>query len=215
MTSHAAFESSPRLLAMHALRLKGVAEADTVATMMDLEVDVATRELAELVDVGLASHRLGRISGYQLTPEGRIHGLRLLSEELDEAGVRAEVEASYGEFLTFNRDLLQVCTSWQLRPVAGVNEINDHTDAAYDATVIESLGEVHRRVQPVAETLGSLLRRFAGHSRRLQTAFDRVRAGDHDWFTKPMFPSYHSTWFELHEDLLATLGTERASEGTI
>ena len=38
-------------------------------------------------------------------------------------------------------------------------------------------------------------------------------AGDTDWFTKPMIPSYHTVWFELHEDLLATLGIERGSEG--
>jgi hypothetical protein len=27
-----------------------------------------------------------------------------------------------------------------------------------------------------------------------------------------MIDSYHSVWFELHEDLLATLGIERGSE---
>jgi hypothetical protein len=41
-----------------------------------------------------------------------------------------------------------------------------------------------------------------------------VLAGDHDWFTKPMHPSYHSSWFELHEDLLVTLGRERNQEGS-
>jgi hypothetical protein len=28
-----------------------------------------------------------------------------------------------------------------------------------------------------------------------------------------MIASYHTVWFELHEDLLATLGIERSSEG--
>ncbi len=36
--------------------------------------------------------------------------------------------------------------------------------------------------------------------------------GERDWFTKPTIDSYHSVWFELHEDLLATLGLERAKE---
>ncbi|MDI6773348.1 MAG: SLBB domain-containing protein, partial [bacterium] len=27
---------------------------------------------------------------------------------------------------------------------------------------------------------------------------ERVLAGDDDYLTKPMFPSYHSIWFELH-----------------
>jgi hypothetical protein len=39
-----------------------------------------------------------------------------------------------------------------------------------------------------------------------------VLTGDHDWFTKPILASYHTVWFELHEDLLATLGLDRASE---
>ena len=39
-----------------------------------------------------------------------------------------------------------------------------------------------------------------------------VEAGDHQWFTRPLIDSYHTVWFELHEDLLSTLGKERASE---
>ena len=35
-----------------------------------------------------------------------------------------------------------------------------------------------------------------------------------DYFTKPILPSYHTVWFELHEDLLATLSIDRASEGS-
>lgn len=200
---------------MHALRLKGLAEADAVAEMMDLEPDEAAAELTTLVEVGLATHRPGRISGFQLTPEGRVHGARMLAEELDQHDLRPQVASAYQEFLTFNKQLLEVCTAWQLRPVDGVNQVNDHSDAAYDAGVVDHLGQVHQRAEPVLISLSELLERFAGHRRRLQTAFDHVAAGDNDWFTKPMFPSYHSTWFELHEDLLATLGTERASEGII
>ena len=43
-------------------------------------------------------------------------------------------------------------------------------------------------------------------------ALDRIRGGDLDWFTKPMIDSYHTVWFELHENLLATLGIQRAKE---
>jgi hypothetical protein len=39
-----------------------------------------------------------------------------------------------------------------------------------------------------------------------------VRAGDKEWFTGPLVDSYHTVWFELHEDLMATLGLERATE---
>jgi hypothetical protein len=39
-----------------------------------------------------------------------------------------------------------------------------------------------------------------------------VHGGDHDWFTMPVIDSYHTIWFELHENLLATLNLERADE---
>ena len=39
-----------------------------------------------------------------------------------------------------------------------------------------------------------------------------MRRGETDWLTKPIIDSYHTVWFELHEDLLATLGLERGHE---
>jgi hypothetical protein len=41
---------------------------------------------------------------------------------------------------------------------------------------------------------------------------NNLASGDRDWFTKPTIDSYHTVWFELHEDLLATLGIDRISE---
>ncbi len=136
----------------------------------------------------------------------------MLAAELDEAGVRSEVEASYRDFLEFNDELLAVCTAWQLRDVDGETVVNDHTDPDHDQQVHRQLVALHERVVPVIDAMASCLERFAAHRRRLQTALDHVLAGDDDWFTKPMFPSYHSVWFQLHEDLLATLGRERGTE---
>jgi hypothetical protein len=80
--------------------------------------------------------------------------------------------------------------------------------------VITSLAELHAKVAPICADLGAALDRFGGYGPRLSLALERVQAGDLDWFTKPMLPSYHTVWFELHEDLLATLGIERSAEGT-
>lgn len=205
--------SSPRLLVLHALRLKGIAETDVVVTQTGLDEATAVAELTALAEADLIRERRGRISGHALTPEGKAMGSRLLAEELDACGCRAQVEGAYREFLGFNDQLLGVCTAWQLRDVDGESHINDHSDPAYDQTVHRRLEELHGRVIPVLDVLAGVLDRFDGHRVRLQTALDRVLAGEHDWFTKPMFPSYHSVWFELHEDLLATLGTERSAEG--
>jgi predicted ArsR family transcriptional regulator len=202
-----------RLLVLHALRLKGVAEADVIAAVMDTDVSATRDELAELEALGLATYRYGRIPGFKQTPEGRAYGEALLREELDQLGARAAMVHAYDGFLDCNGELLAVCTAWQLREVDGESQVNDHADSAYDASVLARLTALHERVDPVLASMASCLARFDGHRRRLRTALERVLAGDHDYFTKPMFPSYHSIWFELHEDLLATLGTERTTEG--
>ncbi len=181
---------------------------------MSVDAVVMGEELAALDADGLVARTSGRFPGYRLTPAGRTEVERLLRAELDDHGLRPHVEAAYGEFLAFNRQLLTVCTMWQLRTEGGATVANDHADPVHDQTVLEALDALDHRVRPVLAALCDGLDRFAGHETRLRYALDRVLAGEHDWFTKPMFPSYHSCWFELHEDLLATLGRERTTEGS-
>jgi hypothetical protein len=52
------------------------------------------------------------------------------------------------------------------------------------------------------------------HKDRLNAALDRISAGDNDYVSGVRVDSYHTVWFELHEDLLATLGIERGHEAT-
>ncbi len=207
--------SDPRTLVLHGLRLKGFAEAPVVAEVIDRPEGDVKAALDELVAEDLASYRDGRLSGFTLTPDGRAEHARLLAAELDALGVRAPVEAAYRRFLTYNGDLLEICTAWQLRDADGESTINDHTDAAYDAGVIERLATLHGHAEPVCGELARSLARYSLYGPRLRTALERVQGGDTDWFTKPMLPSYHTIWFELHEDLLATLGIERGQEVSV
>ena len=107
---------------------------------------------------------------------------------------------------------MTICTDWQLREIDGQSVVNDHTDGAHDAVVIDRLADLHAGIEPICDDLGTLLDRFAGYGPGLAMALHKVRTGDTDWFTKPMIPSYHTVWFEMHEDLLCTLGIERGSE---
>jgi hypothetical protein len=159
---------------------------------------------------GLATRRDGRISGWALTPDGRAAHAELIADELAAVGALSTVEDAYGRFLGVNNELLTVCTDWQLREGA----LNDHADAAYDDAVIGRLRRVDDTVQPVARDLSGVLVRFSDYGPRLASALQRVEQGERDWFAKPMIDSYHTVWFELHEDLLATLGIERSREGS-
>jgi hypothetical protein len=204
--------SDRALLVLHTVRLKGFADADPVAATTGLPVDEVVAELERARDAGLVVRREGRITGWSLTPEGRAEAARTVMAELDGAGARAAVQEAYRRFLSCNKELLGVCTDWQLRTVDGHQVANDHSDAAYDESVVKRLRLIDDAVQPVCDDLAGALGRFGRYGPRLSIALTRVEAGELDWFTKPLIDSYHTVWFELHEDLLATLGIERGSE---
>ena len=199
-------------LALHGLRLKSMAAVETVADLFSLDTDEVAAALRDAEGSGHARYRDGRVSGWGLTSDGRAENERLLAAELDDAGLRDEVHAAYRRFLAENQKMLATCTRWQVREMDGEQVINDHTDEAYDADVITSLADLDDAVQPVVAELGDLLERFSIYAPRFDHALAQVRAGESSWFTSPMIESYHTVWFELHEDLLASLGIDRASE---
>lgn len=205
--------SDPELLVLHGLRLRSFAALAVVAESANLPAAQVEDLLTQFRDKEWARYREGALTGWMLTPFGRAEGERRLAAELDAAGARAEVDAAYRQFLTLNQPLLQLCTDWQLRPVDGGDPVlNDHADAAYDENVVATLRSFHGEAQPIVAELAVILDRFAGYGSRLTHALERTEAGESDYFTKPTIDSYHTVWFELHENLLATLGIERGSE---
>ena len=208
--------SDPRFVVLHALRLKGFADIDVIADQTGMYPSEVRNFLEHLQVAEDVLHREGRVSGWTLTSSGRRRHADLISSELASTGLRATVEVAYGDFLLMNQDLLTVCTEWQMRPGSdgAEPELNDHGDPGYDAGVVRRLADIDEQVQPLCRTLATALGRFAVYGPRLAHARQRVQAGDHDWFTKPLIDSYHTVWFELHEDLLATLGLERTKVET-
>jgi DNA-binding MarR family transcriptional regulator len=203
-------QSDSRLLVLHGLRLKGFAEAADVATLVGLEPTAVTTELEQLVADDLVLYREGRLTGWALTPAGRKAQEQGLQAELRACGARDAIFDAYKRFLDLNNDLLGVCTDWQMKDEA---TINDHTDPAYDESVIDKLHELHAKVEPIITDLEATLERYCGYRARLEASLTKLRTGEAEWFTKPLIDSYHTVWFQLHEDLLNTLGIERSQEG--
>jgi hypothetical protein len=206
--------SDPRLLVLHCLRLKGVAEADAVALATDLATPIVAAQLDELGVLGLVARREGLLSGWSLTQAGRLEHDRLLGDELEQIGARSTVETGYQGFLRLNPGVLDACSRWQVRDVRGRMVRNDHGDARYDAAVVHDLSTALDRVRPVGDRLAGVLERFEPYAPQLTDAMARVRSGDGDYVAKPVIPSFHTVWFEMHEDLLVTLGLDRSSEMT-
>jgi hypothetical protein len=205
-----AHPSDSWLLVLHGLRLKGFGEPADVRAITGVDEVTVAEHLAKASADGLALRRDGaRLSGWSLTADGRAEQERVLRAELDAAGVGPLVQDAYERFLALNKDLLELCTDWQMRDES---TMNDHTDAAYDAAVIERLRGLHASLEPILADLEGALERYAGYRPRLEHALDELASGNGDWVTKPMIDSYHTVWFQLHEDLLNTLGIERSKE---
>jgi hypothetical protein len=203
--------SDPRLLVLHGLRLKGQAGAAAVAESAGIATAEVESWLARLAADGLVVHR-DIPGGWSLTPAGRAEHDRLVGREIDSAGVRPAIERAYERFRALNGGVLDACSRWQVREIAGTAVVNDHRDREYDARVVADLAALHHRVEPLCEDLAGALDRYRPYRAQLSRAVEKVEAGERDWFTKPRLPSYHTVWFELHEDLLTTLGLDRTAE---
>jgi hypothetical protein len=205
--------SDAELLVLLALRLRTLADADTLSAATGTDLSSTEATLRDLGEQGLARSREGRVSGWMLTAEGRESCASRLATELETSGARAAVGRAYERFLTVNQALLDLCTRWQLRVGDDGQDLeNDHSDAGYDREVLAALAPVDAVGQDVCASLAAALARFEHYGRRLRDARSAVEGGDPDWLTRPTIDSYHTVWFELHENLLATLGRERGDE---
>ena len=117
---------------------------------------------------------------------------------------------AYERFLPLNRELLRICSDWQVRP-GGVP--NDHRDARYDWVVLDRLQRARRaRSAPIVSRLGRTVDAIrAATGRGCACARERVEGGDPEWLTSPRLDSYHTVWMQMHEDLLLAIGGDRAS----
>ena len=206
------YQSESNLLILHTLRIRGFVELSEIVISTRLKVEEVESHLDSFKENNLVNYREGRIEGWMLTQEGRGRSQQLVTSELESSGFREEINSNYQDFLSSNQKFLSLCTDWQLRTVNGEQEINDHSDTAYDEEVIARLVDINSEIQPVCESLADSLNRFEGYSRRFSEALHKVQNNEPEWFTKPMIDSYHTIWFELHENLLVTLGIERTKE---
>ncbi len=197
---------------LHGLRTKGMADVEALAQAAGLKSEQVATVLAELGERNWVRFRDGnRVKGWMLLGEGREEAERLVAAEVEESGLRTLVQGLYESFRVLDPQLKTACTDFQVK---ADQTLNDHSDSEYDAQVIARLAEINRRVQPILVRLAEAFDRFGHYGPRLDYALGQVQSGDINWFTKPSLDSYHEVWFELHEDLLVTLGIDRASELT-
>jgi hypothetical protein len=185
-----------------------------IARRFSLERDIVVGLLSDFEARGWVQQvGFADLSGWMLTDEGRGENNRLLAAEVAETDSRAAIAAAHAMFLPLNARLLTTMTKWQIRPTQwDPMAANDHSDWRWDEGVLNDLASLLRLLQPVSEKLADTMDRMDGYAVRLADALDRVDQGEMKWVDQPGIDSFHTVWFELHEDLLATLGIERGQE---
>ena len=117
--------------------------------------------------------------------------------------------AGYEEFERINVDLKDLISRWQTVQVAGDTVPNDHNDMEYDQRLLRRLGGLHERIDRLLKQLAGHLPRLGIYRDRLRRALGRARDYEIEYVSGARIESYHTVWFELHEDLLRVMGRVR------
>jgi pyruvate,orthophosphate dikinase len=191
--------------AVRALLIKGYAQPDQLGNALGVDPGEAQALLDTLVADGTAEPGAG---AFRLTAAGREQGTALIAADREQWGAEAAT-AALDAFLQLDQRMKAIVTDWQTR---GPETLNDHTDAAYDASVLARLADLHRDVVAWLEPIAAALPRLGRYGARLSAAASAAAAGNGKYVASPRVDSYHGAWFELHEDLILLAGRTRADE---
>jgi pyruvate,orthophosphate dikinase len=186
------------------LSVKGRATPEALAAAVDADAAAA---LAQLLATGLVEDTR---FGYRVTELGAGRVDELYGRERELAG--PVIDEVYESFAPINDEVKQIVTDWQMRPAGGQLVINDHRDSRYDQAVVARLRRADATASAALVPLRTALPRFEVYPLRLRRAVTLVGDGDHSMVAAPIKDSYHTVWFELHEELMILSGRNRAEE---
>ncbi|MEV0675385.1 transcriptional regulator [Actinosynnema sp. NPDC050436] len=209
--------STPELLVLHAVRLLGFANSAEIAARARTDLDEALRVLRGAEREGWVQHvEFADLGGWSLTDAGKAENERRLAVERGSADPENRIAAVHRDFLPLNARLLRAVTDWQIRPTAEERFApNDHVDTTWDGRILAELAALDDELPPLCGRLTGVLTRFDGYDTRFAAALRRAREGDRGWVDRTNIDSCHRVWFQLHEDLIATLGVDRGTESTV
>jgi hypothetical protein len=187
---------------LHALRVKGRASPEEIALTIGPAADGILGRLRELATAGLVVERAsGRRPGWMLSPLGRERSEQQVRGGLDGEGL-ARMADHYEAFLHVNDEVKHACACWQ--SAASVEQ---------QFEVLDTLARIQDEIDPALTGAAEIVERFGRYRDRLSAAIARVE-DDPRFVVSPTVDSYHTVWFECHEDFLLTLGRSRHEEGS-
>jgi DNA-binding transcriptional ArsR family regulator len=187
---------------LHALGIKGRASLEEVAAVLGNVPSATERWLRQLEGAGLVIERTaGRRPGWMLSAAGRAAHASQCWESVS-SDARDRLVAEYKSFLQINPRAKTACSVWQTA-----------SDEQRRAEVLMELEEIHEHVEPALSRCGRIVPRFGRYAARLAEALRRAR-DDPRYVVSPSVDSFHTVWFECHEDFLVTLGRSRHEENS-
>ena len=110
----------------------------------------------------------------------------------------------HADFRPLDMRVKKISTAWQEA------DVRDDWDGRLSAT--EALAALHADTLRLFDRYQPLLPRLEEYRTRLSAAVEQVMNGETEYFVKVRIDSYHTIWFQLHEDLLRLLEKERDPE---
>ncbi|MGQ0700726.1 MAG: hypothetical protein ACT4PZ_21100 [Panacagrimonas sp.] len=193
-------------LVLHGLAIKKHATAEAVAELVGLPAERVSTLLADAEKRGRVAQAQGR---YLLTPMARMALDGDYSRYYDGLRKNADFVAAYEDFERINVELKTLITDWQTLEVAGQRVPNDHSSKEHDRRVIDRLGDLHERGDKIFARLAAGLARLKIYRDKLLAALEKAEDGEIAWVSDVRIDSYHTVWFELHEELLRLVGRSR------
>jgi pyruvate,orthophosphate dikinase len=190
------------------LSIKGMGSIEKLADALLSTATAVQPVVEELAGTGMAAAAPGSV---RLTPAGRAHAAALTEADRRRWGAGNALQA-LDAFLPLDKRIKTAVTAWQIRDIDGQQALNDHTDPAYDTAVLADLEAVHAEVSQWLNSVTDASGRLSGYASRLDRAAAAIAAGDHRFVSSPRVDSYHSVWFELHEELIRLAGRTRPDE---
>lgn len=201
--------SELQFLALHGLAVRKAAGPAAVADLLGADQPKVESALDDALQQGLVVGAGGR---FMVSPTGQTWLAEQYPVVYAAARQDGGLDAGFERFEKVNTDLLALFTDWQTVPTGPSRVPNDHGDPDYDRRVIDRLGAVHDRAERCVSRCAASQPRLTRYLERLSVAYDRVLAGELDYMSGVRVDSYHTVWFELHEDLLRMLGRTRREQ---
>jgi hypothetical protein len=193
-------------LALHGLAIKKYASPKDVAEIVGMDAEKVASLLAEAESRG----RVARAGDkFMLTAPAQVALRSEYSRVYADQRSSSAMNAAYDDFEKVNVLLKQLVTDWQTMDVGGEKLPNDHSNRDHDEKIIDRLGALHERSEPILKRMAAGLPRLGIYSEMLTAALEKAEVGAIEWVSDARIASYHTVWFEMHEDLLRALGRER------